>query len=170
MHCYSCDIVRFCMRSECSGCCQNKQDGRSEKENRASFFFANFLEQWLHYKVNNHPVAKNKPIYHAWNVKSMKELGGTSLTSPFHRFTNPQSDKSVYFWSWDSYLLFTVTFVTDLFLLAVHLVLVIHPLPSLQALLGGHWTLPHPSYLWDLADQGYRVHLQNNMKLCSMKS
>ena len=33
----------------------------------------------------------------------MKGLGGTSL---FHRFTNPGRDKSVYFWSWGSYLLF----------------------------------------------------------------
>ena len=27
----------------------------------------------------------------------MKGLGGTS---PFHRFTNPRRDNSVYFWSW----------------------------------------------------------------------
>ena len=33
----------------------------------------------------------------------MKEIGGTS---PFHQFTNPRRDKSVYFWSWGSYLLF----------------------------------------------------------------
>ena len=33
----------------------------------------------------------------------MKGLGETLL---FHRFTNPRPDKSVYFWSWDSYLLF----------------------------------------------------------------
>ena len=35
--------------------------------------------------------------------KQMKELGETS---PFHRFTNPQHDKLVYFWSWCSYLQF----------------------------------------------------------------
>ena len=27
------------------------------------------------------------------------------FTSPFHWFTNPRRDKSVYFWSWGSYLL-----------------------------------------------------------------
>ena len=32
----------------------------------------------------------------------MKKLG---RTSPFYRFTNPGRDKSVYFWSWGSYLL-----------------------------------------------------------------
>ena len=32
----------------------------------------------------------------------MKGLDETSL---FHRFTNPRRDKSVYFWSWGSYLL-----------------------------------------------------------------
>ena len=31
----------------------------------------------------------------------MKGLGGTS---PFHRFTNPRRGKSVYSWSWGSYL------------------------------------------------------------------
>ena len=40
----------------------------------------------------------------------MKGLGGTLMkglsgTSPFHRFTNPRRDKSVYFLSWGSYLL-----------------------------------------------------------------
>ena len=35
----------------------------------------------------------------------MKGLGGTS---PFHRFTNPRRDKSVYFWSWGSYLLYNL--------------------------------------------------------------
>ena len=33
----------------------------------------------------------------------MKRLGETS---PFHQFTNPRCDKSVYFWSWGSYLLY----------------------------------------------------------------
>ena len=27
MHCQSGDFVRFCMRSDCCACCQNKQDG-----------------------------------------------------------------------------------------------------------------------------------------------
>ena len=40
----------------------------------------------------------------------MKRLGETS---PFHRFTNPRRDKSVYFWSWGSYLLSTVTLMTE---------------------------------------------------------
>ena len=30
--------------------------------------FAGFLQQKLHYKVNNYPLTKNKPIYHARNV------------------------------------------------------------------------------------------------------
>ena len=34
----------------------------------------------------------------------MKGLGETSL---FNRFANPRRDKSVYFWSWGSYLLYT---------------------------------------------------------------
>ena len=34
-------------------------------------------------------------------------MKGLSETFPFHRFTNPRHDKSVYFWSWGSYLLFT---------------------------------------------------------------
>ena len=46
-------------------------------------------------------MTKNKPIYHV--RKPMKGLGETS---PFHRFTNPRRDKSVYFWSRDSYLLY----------------------------------------------------------------
>ena len=33
-------------------------------------------------------------------------MKGLGETSPFHRFTNHQCDKSIYFWSWDSYLLF----------------------------------------------------------------
>ena len=37
----------------------------------------------------------------------MKGLGETSL---FHRFTNPRREKSVYFWSWGSYLLCTSTY------------------------------------------------------------
>ena len=32
-------------------------------------------------------------------------MKGFGKTSPFHPFTNPQHDKSVYFWSWGSYLL-----------------------------------------------------------------
>ena len=48
-------------------------------------------------------MTKNKPIYHARNVNRWKSLGETST---FHRFTNPRRDKSVYFWSCDSYLLY----------------------------------------------------------------
>ena len=32
-------------------------------------------------------------------MEPMKGLGGTS---PFHRFTNPRRDKSVYVWTWGS--------------------------------------------------------------------
>ena len=53
------------------------------------------------YKVNKYPMIENKPIYHARNANRWKSLGETST---FHRFTNPRRDKSVYFWSWDTYL------------------------------------------------------------------
>ena len=33
-------------------------------------------------------------------------MKGLSEISPFHRFTNSRCDKSVYFWSWGSYLIF----------------------------------------------------------------
>ena len=33
-------------------------------------------------------------------------MKGLGETSPFHRFTNPQRDKSVYFLSWSSNLLY----------------------------------------------------------------
>ena len=33
-------------------------------EGTQSDVFANFLERWLHYKVNIHPITKSKPIYH----------------------------------------------------------------------------------------------------------
>ena len=49
-------------------------------------------------------MTKNKPIYHAQHVNRCK---GLSKTSTFHRFTNPQRNKSIYFWSWGSYLLYT---------------------------------------------------------------
>ena len=32
-------------------------------------------------------------------------MKGLNRTSPFHQFTNPRRDKSVYFWSWGSHLL-----------------------------------------------------------------
>ena len=34
-----------------------------------------------------------------------KPMKGLGETSPFHRFTNPRRDKSVYVWSWGTYLL-----------------------------------------------------------------
>ena len=49
-------------------------------------------------------MTKHKPIYHARNVNRWKGLGKTST---FHRFTNPRRDKSVYIWSWGTYLLYT---------------------------------------------------------------
>ena len=60
------------------------------------------LLSYYYYKVNNHPMTKNKPIYHALESKPMIGLGETS---PFHRFTNTRRDKSVYFWSWGTYSL-----------------------------------------------------------------
>ena len=38
-------------------------------------------------------------------------MKGLSGTSPFRRFSNPRRDKSVYFWSWGSYLLFLNLFI-----------------------------------------------------------
>ena len=32
------------------------------------FGFDGIIQQLLHYKVNNYPLIKNKPIYHARNV------------------------------------------------------------------------------------------------------
>ena len=75
MHCHSGNFVRFRMQSDCCGCCQNKQDGGwqiSLLRRKTGWVFANFLEQWLHYKVNNHPITKHKPIYHARNVNQWK--------------------------------------------------------------------------------------------------
>ena len=68
MHCHSGVFVIFCMRNNCCGCCQNKQDGGrwiSSLRRKTGWVFANFLEWWLHYKVNNHPITKSKPIYPA---------------------------------------------------------------------------------------------------------
>ena len=61
-----------------------------------------FLLLFPRNEVNKYPVTKNKSIYHARNVHRWKSLGETST---FHCFTNPRRDKSVYFWSWDTYLL-----------------------------------------------------------------
>ena len=75
MHWHSGDFVRFCMRSDCCGCCQNKQDGGRQifsLRRKTGWVFTNFLERWLHYKVNNHHITKNKPIYHARNVNRWK--------------------------------------------------------------------------------------------------
>ena len=47
-------------------------------------------------KKKKHDLSRSKR-------KPMKGFGGTS---PFYRFTNPRRGKSVYFLSWDSYLLF----------------------------------------------------------------
>ena len=50
-------------------------------------------------------MTKNKPIYHAWDVHRWKGFGKTST---FHRFTNPRRDKSIYFWSLGTHLLYLV--------------------------------------------------------------
>ena len=52
--------------------------------------------------LSKHPMTKDKPIYHVWNVNRWKCLGKTSI---FHRFTNPRRNKSVDFWLWGTYLL-----------------------------------------------------------------
>ena len=83
MHCHSGNFVRFCMRSDCCGCYQNKQDDGqwiSSLRRKTWWVFANCLERWLHYKVNNHPITKTKPIYHAQNVNRWK---GSVETCPF---------------------------------------------------------------------------------------
>ena len=41
-------------------------------------------------------------------------MKGLCETSPFHWFTNPRRDKSVYFWSWGSYLLYIGAMSTQL--------------------------------------------------------
>ena len=64
-------------KSDCCGCCQNKQGGGrqiSSLGRKTGWVFANFLERWLQYKVNNHPVIKNKPIYNARNVNRWKDM------------------------------------------------------------------------------------------------
>ena len=48
-------------------------------------------------------MTKNTLIHHAQNVNLDERL---SETLPFHRFTNHRRNKSVYFWSWGSYLLY----------------------------------------------------------------
>ena len=104
MHRHCGNFVRFCMRSDCCGCCQNKQDGGwqiSLLRRKTGWVFANFLKRWLHYKVNNQPITKNKTDLSCSECKPMK---GLDRTSPFHQFTNPRCDKSVYFWSWGSHL------------------------------------------------------------------
>ena len=72
MHCHNDDFVRCCMRGDYCGCCQNEQDGRFPCWEGKLWVFANFLERWLHYKVNNHTITKNKPIYHARNVNGWR--------------------------------------------------------------------------------------------------
>ena len=42
-------------------------------------------------------------------------MKGLGENSPFHRFTNPRRDKSVYIWSWGSYLLFIMYTASDNF-------------------------------------------------------
>ena len=83
MHCHSGDFIRSCMRSDCCGYCQNKQDGGrrvSSLKRKTRSVFANFLEKWLHYKVNKYPMTKNKPIYHARNLSPWK---GSVKPRPF---------------------------------------------------------------------------------------
>ena len=59
----------------------------------------------IEYIVNNHPLTKNKPIYHARISKQ-----GNGEGSPSH-FTclRSERDKLVYFWSMGSYLLYNAT-------------------------------------------------------------
>ena len=83
MHCHSGGFIRFCMRSDCCSCCQNNQDGGrriSSLRRKTGWVCANFLERWLHYKVNNHPITKHKPIYHARNIDRWK---GSVESRPF---------------------------------------------------------------------------------------
>ena len=54
------------------------------------------------------PMTKDEPIHHAQVIHG--EI------SPFHRFTNPRHDKSVYNWQWTSYLLFIRKSIFELIL------------------------------------------------------
>ena len=55
--------------------------------------------------VNNHPLTKNKPIYHARISEQMKWRG-----FPSHFISlRSERDKSVYYWSRGSYLLYNAT-------------------------------------------------------------
>ena len=75
MHCHSGYFVRFYIRNDCCGCCQNKQDGSrriSSLRRKTGWVFANFLARGLYYKVSNHLITKNKQVYHARNVNRWK--------------------------------------------------------------------------------------------------
>ena len=48
-------------------------------------------------------TTKDEPTYHAQTHTPM--IVRVEI-SPFHRFTNPRHDESVYIWPWTSYLLF----------------------------------------------------------------
>ena len=50
--------------------------------------FAGFLQQWLHFKLNNYTLIKNKPIYHA------------RKTLAIHLYTNPSMINRFIFGQW----------------------------------------------------------------------
>ena len=106
IHCHSGDFVRFCMRSDYCGCCQiNKitDDGFPRREGKEGKFLLIFSND---YKVNNHPITKNKPIYHARNVNRWK---GSVDPRPFICSLILDGINWFIFWSWGSYLLFVTT-------------------------------------------------------------
>ena len=83
MHCHSGDFIKSCMWSDCCGYCQNKQDGGwwvFSLRRKTRWVFVNFLEKWLHYKVNKYPMTKNKPIYRTRNINRWK---GSVKPRPF---------------------------------------------------------------------------------------
>ena len=62
------------------------------------------------YIVNNDPLTKNKSIYHA---RISEQMNGKGLPSHFICLRS-ECDKSVYFWSRGSYLLYNATIVKEI--------------------------------------------------------
>ena len=62
------------------------------------------------YIANNHPLTKNKPVYHA---RISEQMNGEGFPSHFI-CSRSERDKSVYFWSRSSYLPYNGTIVEEI--------------------------------------------------------
>ena len=60
--------------------------------------------------VNNHPLTKNKQVYHA---RISEQMNGEGFPSHFICLRS-ERDKSVYFWSRGSYLLYNATIAEEI--------------------------------------------------------